>query len=200
MSYNVLNVTRGILLGREMYKALGALEIAAKAHEGQTRKGSGEDYINHPLAVATELLSSGVYDEDVISAAFLHDVLEDTMITPTDLLEKGVTPQTLRIVQLLTKPKAIEGESDEEFNGRYYSAIMRDYRAELVKCADRVHNLSTMGECWGPDKIKSYIAEAESYVMPMLKELRWEHPEYASACFNMKLVIDAIANLSLTLK
>ena len=59
MSYNVLNVTRGILLGREMYKALGALEIAAKAHEGQTRKGSGEDYINHPLAVATELLSSG---------------------------------------------------------------------------------------------------------------------------------------------
>ena len=193
MSYNILNVTRGILIGRQMFASLKALDFAAKAHEGQTRKGSSIPYIDHPVMVATILLNAGVYDEDIISAAFLHDVLEDTYADELELLNNGIPKSTIEIVKLLTKVKGY----DED---KYYKEISKDPKAAIVKCADRAHNLSTMGQCWDRAKILSYIEEANEYIYPLLRKVRWEMPQYAAACMNMKLIIDAVENLALALE
>lgn len=198
MSYNVLNVTRGILIGKGMFMALKALNIASKAHEGQTRKGTGEDYINHPLAVATILMSSGIYDESIISACFLHDVLEDTNFPVADLISQGIDSETIGIITLLTKPAHYKDKDVMEAS--YYEAISKNPKAVLVKCADRCNNLSTMGECWDADKIVSYIDEANKFLIPMIKDVRWSNPEYGAACYNMKMLMDAITNISLALR
>lgn len=112
-----------------------AMEIAYKAHEGQTRNDKVTPYFTHPFAVAKRLKDQGEPDE-VVAAGFLHDVLEDTKTTAQSLLQAGIPVSVVDAVVLLTKPK-----EPRVSNGEYIRRIKANEIARKVKIADMLHNI-----------------------------------------------------------
>jgi (p)ppGpp synthase/HD superfamily hydrolase len=83
-----------------------AYRVAAAAHEGQRRKGGDRPYIEHPLRVAGQLRAAG-FDEEVIAAALLHDVVEDSDMS-IDRVGKEFGERVAELVEALTEGEAIE--------------------------------------------------------------------------------------------
>jgi GTP diphosphokinase / guanosine-3',5'-bis(diphosphate) 3'-diphosphatase len=123
-----------------------AYAFAQDAHEGQKRL-SGEDFIEHPVAVATIMADLGM-DGTTLQAALLHDVVEDTDLTVDDIkVEFGDT--VAAIVDGLTKLDTIKFRSREQEQAenvrKMIIAMARDIRVLLIKLADRLHNMRTLG-------------------------------------------------------
>jgi guanosine-3',5'-bis(diphosphate) 3'-pyrophosphohydrolase len=125
-----------------------AYVFAANRHQGQIRR-SGEPYLNHPLTVAWILSDMGL-DEETVAAGLLHDLLEDTATTAEELeIEFGA--EVARLVMALTKMADFESsyssrEATEAENfRRLLLASVDDLRVILVKLADRLHNMRTLG-------------------------------------------------------
>jgi GTP pyrophosphokinase len=123
-----------------------ALAYGEAAHLGQFRK-SGEPYISHPIAVA-RILTPLHLDTQAIIAALLHDVIEDTEITMAQLAEKFGKP-VAQLVDGLSKLDKIEFETREDAEAENFRkmllAMARDVRVILIKLADRLHNMRTLG-------------------------------------------------------
>jgi GTP diphosphokinase / guanosine-3',5'-bis(diphosphate) 3'-diphosphatase len=127
-------------------RVLRAYEVGAVAHEGQTRK-SGEPYITHPIAVAGLLAEMGM-DAETIIAAILHDTLEDTALSRTALAgEFGETVAELvdGVTKLDKMRFSSRQEADAESFRKMLLAMARDLRVILIKLADRLHNMRTLG-------------------------------------------------------
>lgn len=123
-----------------------AFETARIAHEGQVRK-SGEPYITHPIAVAG-IVNEMQLDHLSIIGALLHDVLEDCEVTREELASQfGET--VADIVDGLSKLNSLEYKSKEEAQAESYRkmllATVKDIRVMLIKLADRLHNMRTIG-------------------------------------------------------
>ena len=122
-----------------------AYHFAAKAHTGQFRK-SGEPFIAHPIEVAL-ILADLKMDSDTISAALMHDTVEDTDAT-TEQLEKLFNPQIAQLVEGVTKITQIEVENltDEQAATirKMFVAMSKDIRVIVIKLADRLHNMRTL--------------------------------------------------------
>ena len=125
-----------------------AYVFSANRHQGQVRR-SGEPYMTHPLTVAW-ILAEMELDEVSIATGLLHDLLEDTATTAEELeLEFGA--EVARLVVALTKMSTYESsfssrEATEAENfRRLLLASMDDVRVILVKLADRLHNMRTLG-------------------------------------------------------
>jgi len=103
------------------------VQRVTELHAGQTREISGEPYVTHPISVAVRLQRLGLDDRTVLTGLY-HDVLEDTAVTAQELLEAGVLPEIVEIVQLLT---LTTGVADDE----YYARIRRNPVALRVKLA-----------------------------------------------------------------
>jgi guanosine-3',5'-bis(diphosphate) 3'-pyrophosphohydrolase len=116
-----------------------------RAHRGQKRL-SGEPYITHPLAVAGAIAEWQMDVEGVV-AALLHDVMEDTAVSKTEIAERFGKP-VADLVDGLSKLDKIEFQSHEEAQAENFRkmlmAMARDLRVVLIKLADRHHNLQTM--------------------------------------------------------
>jgi len=123
-----------------------AYEIGAHAHSGQTRK-SGEPYITHPVAVAGILVDLGV-DAETIIAAILHDTLEDTLLSREEL-EREFGAAVAEMVDGVTKLDKVQFKSRQEAAAESFRkmllAMARDLRVILIKLADRLHNMRTIG-------------------------------------------------------
>jgi len=123
-----------------------AYDFAEAAHAGQQRK-SGEPYIEHPLAVAGILVDMHL-DHETLMAAMLHDVIEDTPIDKAEIGER-FGPEVAEIVDGLSKLTHIDFESYAEAQARNMQkmllAMASDLRVILVKLADRLHNMRTLG-------------------------------------------------------
>lgn len=123
-----------------------AFLLAARAHQGVPRK-SGEPYISHPLEVA-RILAEMHLDAEAVCAALLHDVLEDTDYTFTDLEQRFGT-KVASLVEGVTK---LESEhfldkaaaSKASFQ-KFMQAMSDDFRVVIIKLADRLHNMRTLG-------------------------------------------------------
>ena len=130
----------------QIEKVVKAYEFGARAHEGQTRK-TGEPYITHPVAVAQELAEMRL-DAEAIMAALLHDVVEDTDAT-LDTLKEEFGDEVALLVDGVSKLDQIQFKSRAEAQAESFRkmmlAMIEDIRVILVKLADRLHNMQTLG-------------------------------------------------------
>jgi GTP diphosphokinase / guanosine-3',5'-bis(diphosphate) 3'-diphosphatase len=130
----------------QVERVLRAFQIGAQAHAGQERK-SGEPYITHPVAVAGILAELGL-DAETIIAAILHDTLEDTELSRESIAgEFGeVVAELVDGVTKLDKMRfGSRQEADAESFRKMLLAMARDIRVILIKLADRLHNMRTLG-------------------------------------------------------
>jgi RelA/SpoT family (p)ppGpp synthetase len=122
-----------------------AYEYGASAHQNQIRM-SGEPYICHPLSVA-QILASMRMDRQTISAALLHDVVEDTDITLKDI-ETIFDPEVASLVDSVSKIDQIKfgdkAEAQAETFRKMILAMVKDIRVILIKLSDRLHNMRTL--------------------------------------------------------
>jgi len=123
-----------------------AYVFAAHAHAGQMRI-SGEPYITHPLAVASILASLGM-DEATVITGILHDTVEDTSVTLEDV-EENFGKDVAVLVDGVTKIGKIHFNSSEHKQAENFRkmilATAKDLRVLIVKLADRLHNMRTLG-------------------------------------------------------
>jgi GTP pyrophosphokinase len=123
-----------------------AFTFADERHEGQ-RRASGEPYMSHPLAVA-DILASMRMDVVSIETGLLHDVLEDTASTSEEI-RKQFGEEVARCVDGVTKLSKLDFSSAEDAQSESYRkmllAMVSDIRVMIVKLADRLHNMRTLG-------------------------------------------------------
>ena len=179
-----------------MTDTLKAVDLAVKAHEGQTRKKSDMPYIYHPLNMACHALSMGIKEDAVIAAIMLHDVVEDcvkedgTPYTPADL---PVSEEAREIGRLMTHADTTD-ENREEVMDAYYTAIAKNPKAALVKCIDRCNNLTTMSWGLSRKRIYRYIVETDRYYPALLKAIK-DTPEYNNAAWLLKYQIESMLDI-----
>ena len=130
----------------DLREVVRAYRYAESMHEGQKRQ-SGEDYITHPVAVAAELARLGLGTPTLV-AALLHDTVEDTPATLNDVKE-GFGDEVAHLVDGVTKLDRIQVESKQQQQAetlrKMIVAMAKDIRVLVIKLADRVHNMDTIG-------------------------------------------------------
>ncbi|OGA51003.1 MAG: guanosine-3',5'-bis(diphosphate) 3'-pyrophosphohydrolase [Betaproteobacteria bacterium RIFCSPLOWO2_12_FULL_62_58] len=135
----------GYLKPEDVSQVEAAYHFSEAAHEGQFRQ-SGEPYITHPLAVAN-ILAQWHLDPQALTAALLHDVMEDTAVTKTEISRNFGKP-VAELVDGLSKLDKIEFETHEKAQAENFRkmllAMARDVRVILIKLADRLHNMRTL--------------------------------------------------------
>ena len=156
-----------------------AFNFAYDLHEGQYRK-SGEPYIAHPIAVASLLRDLGG-DSVTIAAGFLHDVVEDTEVTPEEI-EAMFGVQVRQLVEGVTKLSKFNFSSTTERQAenfrRMFLAMATDIRVIVVKLADRLHNMRTLNHL-KPEKQRRISQETREIFAPLANRLgigrfKWE--------------------------
>ena len=154
-----------------------ALAYAVSTH-GEQQRASGEPYIIHPIAVAETAASWGM-DQEAIAAALLHDVVEDTDATLEDVSERfgskvaelvdGVTK--LRLSSSPRPPAdSLRLAASNENLRKLLLATARDYRVILIKLADRLHNMRTLGFL-PPESRKRIARESIEIYAPLADRL-----------------------------
>jgi len=144
-----------------------AYEFANEAHSGQFRT-SGDPYVSHPIAVAN-ILSSFHMDEDSLSAAMLHDVIEDCGV-PKKVIEQEFNKNVANLVDGVSKLDQLNTTSRTEVNAENFQkmilAMAKDIRVIVVKLADRLHNMRTI-EYLDMDKQKRIAKETLEIYAPL---------------------------------
>jgi GTP diphosphokinase / guanosine-3',5'-bis(diphosphate) 3'-diphosphatase len=144
--------------------------FAENAHQGQTRK-SGEPYITHPLAVAA-ILADMHMDHQCLMAALLHDVIEDTGI-PKLTLGIEFDDEVADLVDGVSKLKSMfetRAEAQAENFQKMTLAMAKDIRVILVKLADRLHNMRTLGYL-DPERRRRIARETLEIYAPIANRL-----------------------------
>src|SRR5216110_1778380 len=136
----------GYLKPKDVARLAEAYRFSEAAHAGQVRQ-SGDPYISHPLAVA-EILADWHLDGQTLMAALLHDVTEDTSVTKDEISDTFGKP-VAELVDGVSKLDRIEFQSAEDAQAENFRkmllAMARDVRVILIKLADRLHNMRTLG-------------------------------------------------------
>ena len=124
-----------------------AFDVALEAHKDVRRK-SGEPYIFHPIAVAQIVAEEIGLGTTAIVCALLHDVVEDTEMTLEDM-SRLFNPKVAQIIDGLTKISGVIDQSNVSIQAENFRKILltmaEDVRVILIKIADRLHNMRTLG-------------------------------------------------------
>ncbi len=161
----------GYLDQKQIDDCVRAYQFGALAHSGQFRK-SGEAYICHPLSVAL-ILADMHMDASGIMAAILHDVIEDCQVSKKELADQfGV--EVAELVDGVTKLTKIADRSQAEAQAenvrKMFLAMGKDLRVILVKLADRLHNMETLG-VMPPEKKRRIARETLDIYAPIANRL-----------------------------
>ena len=161
-----------------------AFDLAVEAHEGQ-RRASGEPYVTHPVASAQILAELGI-DPVAIAAALLHDVPEDTEFSLADV-EERFGPEIAHLVDGVTKLSRFSTHSHEQQQAenirKMFLAMADDIRVVLIKLADRLHNMRTLGAL-PADKQQRIARQTLEIYAPLAERLgiwhvKWELEDLA---------------------
>src|SRR2546429_37995 len=161
----------GYLKPKDVARLAEAYRFSEAAHAGQTRQ-SGDPYISHPLAVA-EILADWHLDGQTLMAALLHDVTEDTSVTNDEISDTFGKP-VAELVDGVSKLDRIEFQSAEDAQAENFRkmllAMARDVRVILIKLADRLHNMRTLGAV-APAKRRRIARETMEIYAPIANRL-----------------------------
>jgi GTP pyrophosphokinase len=148
-----------------------AFDYAEVAHKGQKRQ-SGEAYITHPVAVA-DILAELHLDGPTLTAAILHDVVEDTPSSMAEV-EQKFGREVAELVDGVTKLDQVQFKSRKEAQAESFRkmilAMVRDIRVIMVKLADRTHNMRTLS-AMPPEKRRSVARETLDIYAPIANRL-----------------------------
>ena len=163
-------------------QTLAALPFMREKHKGQFRNGMIENlpYYVHPLTLACHALAMGLADDDILAAALLHDVIEDTQAKPEDLPVNDRVREAVCLVSYNT----YDGPKDD-IKPVYYANIRKNPLAALIKCIDRCNNLSCMADGFDRPKMRKYVLQTEKDIMPLLDVIR-EVPAYNNAAWLLR--------------
>jgi (p)ppGpp synthase/HD superfamily hydrolase len=165
--------------GKDLVKR--ALDFAERKHAGQKRKFTDIDYFQHPLAVGVAV-GSALYIEDsptkekweIMAAAFLHDVLEDTDATYRDIFE-AFGKNVAELVKELTIDKALKKTMGKKDYLVESMSLMSD-AAFLIKLADRIDNVFGLQDNDIPKKfVKWYVTETEYIIKNLERSINEDH-------------------------
>jgi GTP pyrophosphokinase len=161
----------GYLKPEDVTRLETAYHFSEAAHSGQFR-ASGDPYISHPLAVAN-ILAQLHLDPQALTAALLHDVMEDTAVTKAEITKKFGKP-VAELVDGVSKLDRIEFETVEEAQAENFRkmllAMARDVRVILIKLADRLHNMRTL-DAVPPAKRRRIARETLDIYAPIANRL-----------------------------
>jgi len=159
------------LKAKDVARLAEAYRFSEAAHAGQTRS-SGDPYISHPLAVA-KILADWHLDGQTLMAALLHDVTEDTSVTKDEISDTFGRP-VAELVDGVSKLDRIEFQSAEDAQAENFRkmllAMARDVRVILIKLADRLHNMRTLGAV-PPAKRRRVARETMEIYAPIANRL-----------------------------
>jgi len=156
------HVTR--YLSHEAEDIEAAMEFATDAHEGQRRK-SGEPFVVHPIEVAC-ILAELKMDSDTIIAGLLHDTVEDTEITTEDICDRFGSA----VASIVSGVTDGDGRKDIDNQRDLLLAMSSEWRVALVKLADRLHNMRTLGAMPVKKQVKKSKETLELFV-PLARAL-----------------------------
>jgi len=161
----------GYLKPKDVARLAEAYRFSEAAHAGQVRQ-SGDPYISHPLAVA-EILADWHLDGQTLMAALLHDVTEDTSVTKDEISDTFGRP-VAELVDGVSKLDKIEFQSAADAQAENFRkmllAMARDVRVILIKLADRLHNMRTLGAV-APAKRRRVARETMEIYAPIANRL-----------------------------
>ena len=155
---------------KQLQQLHDAYEFAHEAHKMQRRK-SGEPYILHPISVALIAAEELKLDTNSVTAAFLHDVVEDTPYTIDDIRSR-FGEDVAFLVNVVTKRKKEKYRMSKQVDNfqQLLESMQYDIRALMVKIADRLHNMRTLSSM-RPDKQMKIAGETDYFYAPLANRL-----------------------------
>ena len=197
---NILDAVKSYSPKADLDLIRRAYELARKAHAGQTRV-SGEAYIIHPLHVA-QILTQLHLDDATISAALLHDVVEDTIYT-NDQMKEMFGDEVAMLIDGVTKLGRLQYKSKEEAQLESYRkmflAMAKDIRVIMIKLADRLHNMRTL-KYMREDKQKRIARETIEIYAPLanrlgISSIKWELEDLCLRYLEPEIYYDLVENV-----
>ena len=183
------NYLKGFCKGMGLSNSTKAFSFILKQH-GDQKRNDGSPYYVHPVKVASQLISLGVYHDDLkkldvlITGALLHDVLEDTKATAEQITD-NFNEEITSVVQFLTKTKDMSNEF-------YYDRIKENLPASIIKIADRCNNISTMAGVFDRARLQRYVDETNVQIKPLIRHVRDNNPDISHQIVNMSYHIKSV--------
>lgn len=170
MVHKLFHVMENRVSAEDLKRICEAFEFAHQAHDGQMRK-SGEPFIMHPIAVAMIVAIELELGANPVIAAFLHDVVEDTDFTIDDVRQR-FGDDVAFLVSVVTKKSTGNYEISQQVDNykQMLNSIHYDIRALLIKLADRLHNMRTLGSM-PPHKQMKIAGETDFFYAPLANRL-----------------------------
>ncbi len=179
---------RYFLIGRRYNTALKAFDLARRYHTGK-RKDNITPELQHQVEIALYVITlKDVMDEEMtIAASMLHDLKEDYPVRDGEITAITGSSYLEDVCNTLNK----KGKDYD----LYFSEIAKSPTTSIVKGADRIHNINSMGGVWSAEKQQSYVDEVKKYFLPMLKTSRSLFPEQLHAYFNIEYMLKSQVRL-----
>lgn len=169
------NIVETYLPSEQVEKIWEAYLFAYDAHNGQYRS-SGEPYVTHPIAVAC-MLADMKLDFEAVTAALLHDTIEDTPVTYQDVVDR-FGEDVAKLVDGVSKLDKLKFRNRQEAQAENFRkmvlAMAKDVRVILIKLADRTHNMRTL-DSLRPDKRRRIAKETLEIYAPLAHRLGIHH-------------------------
>ena len=172
--------------------AINAMDLVKKemTKKNGFERQDGSDYSIHCIEVTNTLISFCVKDENVITAALLHDIVEDVEGYTFKMIENIFNTEVSYLVKLVTKEKGTNVKDPEKLK-KYLNNIKQNQNASIIKTADRMHNMMSLD---GQKFEKRYqkALETEEFYLPFFKECRYLYPRYENLFYMARAQIEPL--------
>jgi len=168
-------LVKEFMAGRHIGVALKARKKAIEWH-GKRKRDDGSPYFVHPNELVYILILLGITDEDMIAAAFLHDVEEEEKISQEEI-EREINKVVAYLVGGMTKREKMDWKELE----KYFRGLACDIRLVILKTIDRYVNMRrSMFGVFNEERMERYILETEEFILPISEHIIEEnaYPEY----------------------